>query len=826
MKTQTIWNLRLLDMKWARAAWVHALQLTVWNVLSGCHAPSNTEAPSLAPLPEDARAPEAAPAPPELPEAQTPPPSPEEEEEVLEVPRRPLAPRRFYAGVAPEALALGDFNGDGKTDVAVANLGRGFTSDYVRAPGSVVVVLNDGAGGLTAPTFMYPLIGSDRLAVADMDGDGRQDLLVGARDGVVLLPGRGNGTFATEQAQTVAYGHAVSLETGSFLGDSRPDFWAAAGLEFRGHFASFVLVENTDAGLQRGEVFLEDGTPLVRVLETDVLTASADFDEDGRRDFAMVRDEGLTVFLRTGARKVRPSSTVENWGRALAAGDFDRDGHADVLLLSASGLMLFRGDGQGHLQPAWRTALDSAGSSLLAQDLDGDGWLDAAVTHRGEGAVSVHFGQPEGFFRKPARLAVGRAPSAVAAADLDGDGVAELLVAESDANALFVRQLPRQPVDEPVVVFPCFLRRPHPVPCDSWQAVATLRAGLPSELDPSTAQFVTADLNGDGRRDFAFPLKDKGVRMLLNLGQGTFQAQDTALDAKVSQLAAGDFNGDGRVDLAAAHRWFAGPNGSQPEGAAIYWNTGAGQFSHGGQMLAISYYGLYMALAAADFNADGGMDLAIVTQGPMVPLASLFTSQGAGTFQREPLPDRCLEPDDSQAGIRRPVVADFDGDGRLDFGHMTLGFNLNFVQASGKVNSGQGFALRAGLLSAADVDGDGSPDLVSSSWDGSVSMLRGDLGGTLQHPEQCALSTTRASFEALDLNADGRTDFLGLGYPEPVVVAIFGVGSGEFDSHELRYTFQSRPLWAQPVNLLGDARPELAVLLQDGSIVILEGGCH
>ena len=97
------------------------------------------------------------------------------------------APANFGVGTDPFSVAVGDFNGDGRQDLAVANGG----SD------NVSILLGDGAGSFSAPTNFGAGNLPSSVAVGDFNGDGKQDLAVanGGSDNVSILLGDGAGNF-------------------------------------------------------------------------------------------------------------------------------------------------------------------------------------------------------------------------------------------------------------------------------------------------------------------------------------------------------------------------------------------------------------------------------------------------------------------------------------------------------------------------------------------------------------------------------------------------------------------------------------------------------
>ena len=145
----------------------------------------------------------------------------------------------FATGTYPASVAVGDFNGDGRPDLA--------TADYRSAADTVSILLNDGTGAFPSHVEYATGSGPFALAVGDLDGDGKLDLVAAdvggafATDrsgqrriyrpfdagvgGVSVLLGNGNGTF---QGKTdYPAGLASSVAIGDFNGDSKPDLATA-----------------------------------------------------------------------------------------------------------------------------------------------------------------------------------------------------------------------------------------------------------------------------------------------------------------------------------------------------------------------------------------------------------------------------------------------------------------------------------------------------------------------------------------------------------------------------------------------------------------------
>src|SRR5712692_693007 len=135
-------------------------------------------------------------------------------------------PVTYPVGTAPRAVASGDFNGDGKMDLAIANFGDPNAHD----DGGVSILLGNGDGTFQAqknvvvgknpcPDLYLPCV----IATADYNGDGRLDLAVlNANDTVSVLLGNGDGTFQAHVDYTTGNG-AIALRLGDVNGDQRPD---------------------------------------------------------------------------------------------------------------------------------------------------------------------------------------------------------------------------------------------------------------------------------------------------------------------------------------------------------------------------------------------------------------------------------------------------------------------------------------------------------------------------------------------------------------------------------------------------------------------------
>ncbi len=363
--------------------------------------------------------------------------------------------------------------------------------------------------------------------------------------------------------------------------------------------------------------------------------------------------------------------------------------------------------------------------------------------------------------------------------------------------------------------------------CRSGLCVSALTFVPPMGSPPATgsgpSSLAAADFHGDGRRDLAVTdYYADDVTILLGDGAGGFApAADSPVGAGSgpAAVAAADFNGDGKIDLAVAN------NGSSD--VTILMGNGAGGFAPtAGSPVGVGA-GPF-GIAAADLNLDGKADLATANSGSSD--VTILMGNGAGGFA-----PAAGSPVGVGAGPFGIAVADLNLDGKADIATANNGSDDVTILLG---NGAGGFAAAAGSpvaagsgplsITVADFNGDGKPDLAtanSGSDDVTILIGNGTGGFAPSAGSPAGAGSSPSAVVMADFNHDGRPDLAVANNVGDSVTVLLGDGSGSFvqpPGSPFGTGSGPYPLAAADFNL--DGSPDLAAAdLFSDTITILLG---
>ncbi|MBN1390255.1 MAG: VCBS repeat-containing protein [Candidatus Thermoplasmatota archaeon] len=611
----------------------------------------------------------------------------------------------FGFDTLPADMAVLDFDGDGYNDTAV------ITTNNDR----LTLFRNNGLGMLEYHSNFTTEGNPTRIAVADMDQDGRDDIVISNRRDVSDMKGekhqisvndrmvtwlstvsvwmnKGGGNFIREFEDLRTQKGVSSMEPGDLNGDGYPDI-VMSNLGY--HNVSLLLSDNLD---------FKRGTP-------------------GEMDSILLGSmDPIQVKLV----------------------DIDVDNELDIIAVtkSADSVLVYHGTGMGTFDPYIQYYVGLNPTSLELMDYDSDGDMDIVtsdwkgwIEKNGEnGTVSILTNLRSGIFGTYSQYPTGNSPRGVFVRDVDGDGDIDLATANYFGSTVSILKN------------------------DGLGHFSKKHMEYPIGLEPYAV--VMEDFDDDGFMDGA-SADEANFRIVLMESdtEGGFTSQRYLYDigAYPFSLRSGDIDNDGDIDLLTSNYF--------QSSTTLLFNDGSGDFATMFSDYRTIYLGSEMPYDSImeDFNGDGYKDLVTTNRGDSLdPTDTMTVMLNDGTFSfTEGVSYKVgKEPTSS-------VVHDIDGDGDLDIATANTGSDSISVM----LNDGSGVFEKLGdypagdrpqYIEVLDFDGDGWMDYITTNTDSNDIVFIRNLGSkaTFRRDMVLNIASYPYAIDTGDFNSDGREDIV------------------------------------------------------------------
>ncbi|MCD6013653.1 MAG: type sorting protein, partial [Flavipsychrobacter sp.] len=645
---------------------------------------------------------------------------------------------------APWGITVGDFDGNGKPDLATGN----FTDD------NSSVFLNNSTSGtitLTAKTDFAVTNTGAFISAGDLDGDGRTDLIVPNYLSGSFSILRNNplspitGTLTVNQCSTTTLSNATAggtwsssntsvatvgstgIVTGVAGGTVTITYAGTAGTSFTNNIVTATVTVNSTAPT------ITSVTPLVGYPASSVTIVGTNFDATTTNNIVYF---GATQATVTAAATTTLTVTVPTGATfapiTVATSACGLTGQSQYPYLPYYDNSAFAA-GQVNLAAKFDMSSGTTPYSIAIGDVDGDGKPDMAVSDNSSDRIRVYRNistsgtLTSGSFSTSVSFVTGSTPRGVYLNDVNGDGKLDMIIVNSGVNSFSVF---RNTASSGSITSGSFAAR-----ADFTTASSPLFAAV-------------GDIDGDGRPEIVVS-NNGGANVSLfrntsSSGSVSFAAKvDFASGGNARSVAIGDVDGDGKADLAVGNG--SGNTISIFRNTATSGTISSGSFAAKVDISATSPVGLVLA----DIDGDGKMDLSTAQGGGGTTLSVFRNTGSSGTIS---FASAATFTHGTNAGLL--AAGDINGDGKADLvvtnrTSTTISVLRNtstsgLVSFSGKTDFSTGNSDPQGIA-IGDLDGDELPDIVvTNNGTTNISIYRNDPLSPITGPltvNQCSTTT-------------------------------------------------------------------------------------
>ena len=738
------------------------------------------------------------------------------------------AQKTLATGSNPGSVAVADLNGDGKQDLVTPNGGDSTFS----------VLFGNGDGTFQPQQVIASGAAPSYVAAADVNGDGKPDLIVANRgsNNVGVLLGNGDGTFQAQQTfPTDTW--PVDVVVADVNGDGKSD------LEVCNYGTVSIMLGNGDGTFQTQKSYNVGSYPRC--------VAAADLNGDGKKDLAVACEDYVAVLLGNGDGTFQAQNT---FGRntssqyySVAMADVNGDRKPDLVACDPvfGNAVILLGIGDGTFQTQETFYVGSEPISVAVDDINGDGRFDLITSKYLGYSLGMFLGNGDGTFQAQKTLAVGTWPIFVTAADVNRDGKPDLVACNQSSNNVSVLLANNSFTGQVYTISQSALAVLSIAPTSPLAGPGSVTYAVTFNApvtNVTPANFQLAFTGGVSASSTVVVSPTSGYNSVYNVTVNNVTGSGTL---GLNMLLTGSIHDQAGNSVATvlfgSQQNISIGSGSAPDFVVLTDLNGDGKqdmvvANDGGSYVSVllgngngtfqtpvTYSTGYQPFSIAVADVNGDGKKDLVTANWGSNTVSVLLGNGNGTFQFQRIFAAGTNP-------RYVTTADVNGDGKLDLLVAASGTGVNLLLGNG---DGTFLAVQTvqsgwfGSVLAADLNGDGKQDIVAADPDyQSVDVWLGNGNGTFQTRQQFTVGGCPDPYTDLavaDISGDGKLDILVANNYDNTASVLLGNGDGTFQTPKV-FAVGSDPESAAVADFNGDGKLDLAVPNRlDNTVSVLPG---